>query len=71
METLTITTKGEKLKALKAFLSALNIPFKKDVDETEMTQENFFAMIDDRIKSADAGNTTLLTPDKQKELLGS
>lgn len=27
METLLIKTKGEKLRALKAFLSSLNIPF--------------------------------------------
>jgi len=33
METLLIKTKGEKLKALKAFLSSLNIPFQTVAEE--------------------------------------
>lgn len=43
---------------------------KKAKDDTLMTKEEYFAMLDKRIKSARQGHVTTLTPELQKQLFG-
>lgn len=62
METIIIKAQGEKLKALKAFLSALNIQFQKDEASSE---DIFSAELDKKIQKARAerqkGEVTTVT----------
>lgn len=48
METIIVKAQGEKLRALKAFLSALNMQFKKDESPTDA----YSAELDKKIKKA-------------------
>ena len=60
---------------LEAFFEEMKIRFsvKKDkkTDDTLFTKEAYFAMIDERIKSAECGNVHRLTPEVEKKLFGS
>jgi len=48
METIIVKAQGEKLRALKAFLSALNMQFQKDEASTDF----YSADLDKKIKKA-------------------
>jgi hypothetical protein len=48
METIIVKAQGEKLRALKAFLSALNMQFQKDEASTDV----YSADLDKKIKKA-------------------
>tara|TARA_R110002124_G_scaffold254779_1_gene420404 strand:- start:228 stop:437 length:210 start_codon:yes stop_codon:yes gene_type:complete len=50
METIIVKAQGEKLRALKAFLSALNIQFQKD----DTSSDVFSVELDKKIKKARA-----------------
>ncbi|MCF0059178.1 DUF2683 family protein [Dyadobacter sp. CY356] len=65
METLVITTKGGKLKALKAFLVALEIPF-QDESLNSHGQEEFVANIQAAEEDIKAGR--IMTVKGKKEL---
>jgi hypothetical protein len=63
METIIVKAQGEKLRALKAFLSALNIQFQKDETSTDV----YSAELDKKIKKArdekQRGEVMTITPD--------
>jgi hypothetical protein len=63
METIIVKAQGEKLRALKAFLSALNIQFQKDEASTDV----YSAELDNKIKKArdekQNGEVMTITPD--------
>lgn len=64
METIIVKAQGEKLRALKAFLSALNMQFQKD----EAPAGGYSAELDRKIKKAreekQRGEVITVTPDK-------
>lgn len=66
METLVIKTKGGKLKALKAFLSALEIPFQKE--SLKSYDNGFKASLQEAEEDVKAGRLTTI---KGKEELHS
>ena len=76
MNTYTVypTTAHQSL-LLEALFEEMKIRFsvKKDkkTDDTLFTKEAYFAMIDERIKSAERGNVRRLTPELEKEIFGS
>ncbi len=63
METIIIKAQGEKLRALKAFLSALNMQFQKD----EAYTGSYSVELDKKIKKAreekQRGEVTTVTAD--------
>lgn len=63
METIIVKAQGEKLRALKAFLSALNMQFQKDESPTDV----YSAELDKKIKKARAekqrGELITVTPE--------
>ena len=63
METIIVKAQGEKLRALKAFLSALNMQFQKDEASTDV----YSADLDKKIKKAreekQRGELITVTPD--------
>ena len=48
-----------------------SIKKEKVKDDSLFTKEAYFAMLDDRIKSAERGNVRRLTPELEKEIFGS
>ena len=73
METFIVYPKNKKQKSLlKALLEQLNVQFKieEDIDDPHFTKEAFFRKINQSMKQAEAGNTEVLSPEKQKALLG-
>ncbi|MDR1679150.1 MAG: hypothetical protein LBR81_05160 [Prevotellaceae bacterium] len=68
----------KQIDLLKEFLSKMKISFKerantKKHDDSLMTKEEYFAMIDERIKAYERGESKLIkyTPELEKELFGS
>ncbi|MGC4128148.1 MAG: hypothetical protein QM564_01015 [Bergeyella sp.] len=73
METMVVYPKSEKQKSLLAsLLDEMKIRFEiaKTEDDTKMTKEEFYAMVDAAKQEAREGKVHILTPEKQKELLG-
>lgn len=66
MEVITVKTHGEKLKALIAFLKAMEIPFFEE--DLKMSKDEFFQMIDNRKKEARNGKTIAVTKELQNKL---
>lgn len=63
METLVIKVKGDKLKAVKAFLSALEIPFQ--TDNLKLHNKNFEANILAAEEDIKAGRITTIKGKKE------
>lgn len=63
METIIVKAQGEKLRALKAFLSALNMKFQRD----DAPSNGYSAELDKKIKKAREerrrGEVITVTPD--------
>lgn len=73
MESITIYPKNEKQKfLLKSLLEEMKVRFEIATlnDESLLSKKDFFSKIDKSITEAENGNTTPLTKNKQKELLG-
>ncbi len=72
MESITIYPKDEKQKSLlKSLLEELKVRFEiGEVDETLLSEEDFYKKIDKSIEQAESGKTTNISKDKQKEFLG-
>jgi hypothetical protein len=63
METLVIKTKGGKLKALKAFLSALEIPFQNE--NLKSYDNEFKASLQEADEDIKAGRLTTIKSKKE------
>ena len=64
----------QELSLLQAFVKDTKMRFsikkEKKKDDSLFTKEAYFAMLDERIKSAEQGNTVAYTPELEKELFG-
>jgi len=68
-------TTAHQSSLLEALFKEMEIRFfvkkEKKNDDSTFTKEAYFAMIDERIKSAENGNVRRLTPEIEKKLFGS
>ena len=63
-----------QLTFLQELVEKLRVKFSsitKKQDDSLFTKEAYFAMLDERIKSAEQGNTIPYTPELEMELFGS
>ncbi len=73
MESITIYPKNEQQKSLiKSLLAEMKIQFevKKSIDNTLLTEDEFYKKIDKSIEQAEKGYAKSLQKNKQKEFLG-
>ncbi len=72
MENIIIIPKNEKqFSAIKTFLEEMKIRFKTEKeDDTLMTEEEFYAKIDNAKQQIKEGNFVEYTPELKKELFG-
>lgn len=73
MESITVYPKDEKQKSLlTSLLEEMKIRFEttQSKDETLLSEEEFYAKIDRAAKQIEDGEGTILTKEKQRELLG-
>lgn len=73
MESITVYPKNEKQKSLlTSLLEEMKIRFEttQSKDETLLSEEEFYAKIDRAAKQIENGEGTILTKEKQRELLG-
>ena len=54
--------------AIKAFLAALNVKHKVDAVPAEMTETEYYKMIEDRVQQVEDGKTVEYTPALKKDL---
>ena len=76
MNTYTVYPKtAHQSSLLESLFEEMKIRFsvkkEKKTDDSLFTKEAYFAMIDERIKSAERGNVHRLTPEMEKEIFGS
>jgi hypothetical protein len=72
MNAITIKPKNKKeLRAIKLFFKTFDIAFEEEQDDTKMSKEEFFAMIEARKKDIEDGKVIRLTEEMQKELFKS
>lgn len=73
MKSITIYPKNEKqITLLKSLLEEMKVRFKidKNVDDTLLSEKEFYAKIDKSIKHAESGKVQNISEEKQKEILG-
>ena len=67
-------TTTHQFSLLKELLKEMKIRFAitkaEETDDTLMSKTEYFAMLDERIKSAERGNVHRLTPEVEMELFG-
>lgn len=72
MEQIVIIPKNKKqASVIKAFLEEMKIRFRTETEEAEMTEEAFYAKIDEAKKEAKSGKRKLLNEEMKKELFKS
>lgn len=71
MDQIIIIPKTEKQSSvIQAFLREMKIRFNTKSDDTQMSEEEFYAKIDESIKQAEEGKVETLSKEQQKEMLG-
>ena len=66
-------TTNHQFSLLKELLEEMRIRFTitEKTDDSLMSKAEYFAMLDERIKSAEQGNVHRLTPEAEMKLFGS
>jgi hypothetical protein len=71
MNAITIKPKNKKeLRAIKLFFKTFDIAFEEEQDDTKMSKEEFFAMIEARKKDIEEGKVFTLSIENQRKFLG-
>jgi hypothetical protein len=74
--TLEYNKRNRTAEKVLSVITAMNDVFRvktaeKKKDDSLMTKDEYFAMLDSRIASANAGNTIAYTPELKQKLFGS
>ncbi len=71
MNVITIKPKNKKeLRAIKLFFKTFDFAFGEEHDDTKISKEEFFAMIEARKKDIEDGKVFTLSIENQRKFLG-